>query len=665
MKKYLEKVQDFRLLPFFVIFSMAVGILIGKIYGISNFQLTPPIDAIKSIIKGTYEFSLPNSLALGVVLGLFLMIYPAMTNVKIEDLGKALRSPKQLIIVLFFNYLIAPFYVLLLANIFLLHDKDLHTGLVLYGLAPCIAMVIVFTFIALGNNVLAIVIVAINSIMQMLLIPVYAKLLLGNISFDVLVVGESVLLYLGIPLIAGFLTRKFGLKIFGEDGFRNFKTYLDSLSIIGLLFTLIVMFALKGDLIIQKPIIIIQMAIPMTIFFWTMFGIVYITSWKLGLKYEDSVAVAFNATGRDFEIAIAIAITAFNPAVALATVVGPLIEVPVMLVLVWAARNTKKFLFEKAIGIPIPTGERIFKKSIFNKVLLPIDFSKHGEHLLKFIPNLKKMGTEELILLNVIDPIEIAHYTRIFSSTDEETIKKAKEYAKKNLENILLELKEIQDVKIKYRVEVGLVYQEILKVSEEEDASLIIMGSHGRSFFKGAMLGSVTEKILRFTKIPLLISKYKISEKGAEIIYKTYHEEIFTKILFPTDFSKSSNFLISFLKNINHPNSAKVIIVHIQDKRKLLPHLENKIKDFNKKDQMRLDEIKTQIEKEGYIVKDILREGIPFVEINKIAEEEDVTVILLSKKGRSRVKEANIGNVPQEIAQKHIRPVLIIPEIEE
>jgi ACR3 family arsenite transporter len=347
MRKYLEKVQDFRLLPFFVVISMAIGIAIGKAYGISNFELTPPIDAIKSIFQGTYQFTLANSLALGVVLGLFLMMYPAMTNVKVEDLGKAARSPKQLLIVLFFNYLIAPFFMLILAKFFLSGHKDLYVGLVLYGLAPCIAMVIVFTFLAMGNNALAIVLVAINSIAQMILIPFYAKLLLGTISFDVLLVGESVMLYLGVPLVAGFLTRKIAVSKIGEKGFKNFKTYLDSLSIIGLLFTLIIMFALKGDLILEKPFIIVQMAIPMTLFFWIMFGVVYLVSWKFGLTYEDSVAVAFNSTGRDFEIAIAIAITAFSPAVALATVVGPLIEVPVMLALVWAARRSKDKLFKK------------------------------------------------------------------------------------------------------------------------------------------------------------------------------------------------------------------------------------------------------------------------------------------------------------------------------
>ena len=293
--------------------------------------------------------SLANTLALGVVIGLFLMIYPAMTKIRFEDLGKAFKSPKQLFIVLFFNYAVAPFFMLLLAKIFLSGYHDFYVGLVLYGLAPCIAMVIVFTFLAYGNNALAIVLVAMNSIAQMLLIPVYARLLLGNVQFDVWVVGESVLLYLGIPLVAGYLTRRIGVRKVGEEGFEKIRVYLDSLSIIGLLFTLIVMFALKGDLILARPGFIVLMAMPMTIFFWSMFIIVYFVSWRLGLNYEDSVAVAFNSTGRDFEIAIAIAITAFNPTVALATVVGPLIEVPVMLVLVWFARFTKDKLFKRSV----------------------------------------------------------------------------------------------------------------------------------------------------------------------------------------------------------------------------------------------------------------------------------------------------------------------------
>ena len=147
IRRFFEKLHNFRLLPVFVIVSMTIGIGLGKLYGISNFALTPPIDAIKAIVHGAYEFSIPNTLALGVVAGLFMMIYPAMTNIKFEDLGKAAKSPKQLFIVLFFNYAVAPFFMLFLAKIFLSGEPDLYTGLVLYGLAPCIAMVIVFTYL--------------------------------------------------------------------------------------------------------------------------------------------------------------------------------------------------------------------------------------------------------------------------------------------------------------------------------------------------------------------------------------------------------------------------------------------------------------------------------------------------------------------------------------
>lgn len=230
VKDFLRHIHNFKLLPLFVIISMSIGIDIGKFYSISDFQITPPVDAIKSIFHGTYEFSIANTLALGVV---------------------------------------------------------------------------------------------------------------------------SVLLYLGIPLIAGILTRFLGIKRFGEVWFERLKFYLDTVSIAGLLFTLTVMFALKGDLILEHPLFIVHMAVPITIFFWTMFAAVYLTSWRLGLNYKDSVAVAFNSTGRDFEIAIAMAITAFNPAVALATVIGPLIEVPVMLALVWFAKKTEnRLFFDETLGLP-------------------------------------------------------------------------------------------------------------------------------------------------------------------------------------------------------------------------------------------------------------------------------------------------------------------------
>jgi ACR3 family arsenite transporter len=353
MTRLLAKLEDFRLVPFFVLFSMAIGIAIGNVLSISDFALTPPIDSIKAIAGGTFEATVPNLVSLGVPIGLFAMMYPAMTNIRLGEVGTAVRSPRQLIVLLAFNYLVAPFVMLILANIFV-SDPELHTGLVLYGLAPCIAMVIIFTYLARGNAPMALVFVAVNSVIQMLLIPVYARLLIGNVAFDVWVVAESVVLYLGLPLVLGVLTRYLATRRGGEAAMDRLKPGLTALSILGLLFTLIVMFALKGDLIIERPGIVIEMAIPMILFFTLMFFVVLFIGWRLGLKYADAVAVAFSATGRDFEIAIAIAITAFSPTVALATVVGPLIEVPVMLTLVWAAMRLGPRWFGVKSGEGVP-----------------------------------------------------------------------------------------------------------------------------------------------------------------------------------------------------------------------------------------------------------------------------------------------------------------------
>jgi ACR3 family arsenite transporter len=345
MSRLLARLEDFRLLPFFVVFSMAVGILIGNALSISDFALTPPIDALKAIAGGTFAPTVPALISLGVPIGLFAMMYPAMTNVRLDEVGDAFRSPRQLAVVLVANYLIAPFLMLALANLFVT-DPELHTGLVLYGLAPCIAMVIIFTFLAKGNTPMALVFVAINSVAQMVLIPVYSRLLIGSeVTFDVWVVAESVVLYLGLPLLAGIVTRRAVVRRRGEAGMDALKPALNGVSILGLLFTLIVMFALKGDLIVGRPAIVLEMAIPMTIFFALMFFGVFLVGWRLRFPYGDAVAVAFNSTGRDFEIAIAIAISAFSPTVALATVVGPLIEVPVMLFFVWSAMRLAPRLF--------------------------------------------------------------------------------------------------------------------------------------------------------------------------------------------------------------------------------------------------------------------------------------------------------------------------------
>ena len=311
-----------------------IGIGIGRVF--------PSLEEVLDSLKVGFV-SIP------IAIGLFLMMYPVMVRVKLEDLPKAFRSPKELGVTFFFNWAVAPFFLAGLAYIFLSDYPEYATGLILLGIAPCIAMVLMWTLLAKGNNTLTVVLVAINSLAQMVLYSVYAYFLVGvHIDVPIVKVAQSVLVFLGLPLVLGFWSRRRLLKTKGKEWFEaRFLPAMRTMAIIGLLFTLVVMFSLKGYVMIENPYVIILVAIPLTIFFIVMFIASYLTAWKLKMSYENSVAVAFTSASNNFEIAIAVAATVFGigSGVALATVIGPLIEVPLMLALVHLALKTRHRLF--------------------------------------------------------------------------------------------------------------------------------------------------------------------------------------------------------------------------------------------------------------------------------------------------------------------------------
>jgi len=302
---------------------------------------------------GKYSPNISAQLEIGIPVGLFLMIYPAMTKIEIGELKEALKSKKQVGIIAFFNYAINPFLLYFLGFIFfenlfpylglmtLETARYLWTGLILLGVAPCIAMVLVWTDLAKGNGPLGIVLMAWNSIIQVMTTPLYIALLVGTyITINIVSIGESVFLYLGLPLLFGVITRREVIKRKSEDWLnKKLIPYFNALQLLALLFTMVVMFALRGGVIVDHPELIWQMAIPVILFFFLLFNIVYYVTRHMGYNYEDASTMAFHCTGRNFELAIAIALTAFAsmPMVAVSTVVGPLIEIPVMLTLVWMA----------------------------------------------------------------------------------------------------------------------------------------------------------------------------------------------------------------------------------------------------------------------------------------------------------------------------------------
>jgi ACR3 family arsenite transporter len=591
---------------------------------------------------------------------IWLMIYPMMVQIDFSSIVRVGKKPKGLIVTLVVNWLIKPFTMAIFAAIFLKYifaglispalATEYIAGAILLGAAPCTAMVFVWSYLTKGNPAHTLVQVAVNDLVILIAFVPIVKFLLGVnqiiVPYDTLI--YSTILFVVVPLTGGYISRHLLIKYMGIPWFENvYLRILKPVTILGLLTTLILLFAFQGNIIIDNPLHIFLIAVPLTIQTYFIFAIGYLWAKKWRIEHAIASPAAMIGASNFFELAVAVAITLFGmkSGAALATVVGVLTEVPIMLTLVNFSNKTRHwFVSEEETRAKEGIAMAKKKKRLWETALIATDLSENSNEVVGCVAKEGKDFAKKAKLAHIISVETAGGLDEALEKANRPAIEKQAAMLKKG------------GIEAVYTFAYGIPYVEINRFINEGKYPFLVLGSHSKSLVEEMLLGSVADSIISNLAVPALLIKCKGGKQAAcPLVFSG-------KILFPTDFSDNAKAAFAILTNLAGNYNPAVTLYHVQNKDTIPRDLDYKMEEFNLIDIDRLNKLKEILLKAGArSVQVKVETGRAKQAITDEINHGNYNLVVMGTQGRGWVEEVFMGDVAHAVIRKSNVSLLLVP----